>query len=754
MIENIKGKIVSEITSTKIDRKEYFCTSAVIDAKGFEILVKGVGKLNTPVTQKQAKSLIDVAKLAPFGLGEKTIVDTRVRNVWKIQKNKIEISKSSYDDYIKPLLDKFKSALGLHQEGVLKAEFHDFLIYEKDQFFSSHQDSEKSDQMIGTLSILLPSKFTGGNLNIKQNGEQKVFTSKNVSNSKKMEVIAFYADCFHEVTEVTSGYRIALTYNLIYKAPKKLSLAVVNDKLTASLKEYFALNATREKEGALGGKTHPQWLIFLLDHQYTQKALSWNMLKGIDLSYVSQLRASADELNLEVSLVLANIRETWSAEEQGYDDWDYHRRSYRHAEANQEDVELGELIDDEYSLEHWIDNNGKSIKANSPNPPHEMYCWAKGNDDLEPMESEYEGYMGNYGNTLDRWYRRAAVVLWPKSKSLESLLILNPISALVKINSMLINDYENGKKALENSLYLWKRISSLDDSNLMPLFEIAINLKDSNLATQVIKNLNLKILETNLISMISKLASTYGEVWLLDLLNIWSSQSCYPKELTNLTRIIKKLVNYDQVVSWLLNYQINSLIEMDRYSESSSSSFSIKKAENSKFKQAIDFLRASTATKNKVCFEKILNHILGCQRVYSSEILAKIVLELKKLNLLKYTKLDLMPIVCERIENELIRVDPKINGRAILEVVPCDCKDCAELKLFLIDPVKKILIWPLAKERRRHIHTILDGMCIGVRHTTERKGSPHKLHLTKTESHFISSLNKVQRLQHLFEQIS
>jgi hypothetical protein len=34
--------------------------------------------------------------------------------------------------------------------------------------------------------------------------------------------------------------------------------------------------------------------------------------------------------------------------------------------------------------------------------------------DLTPYASEYEGYMGNYGNTLDRWYRRAALVIWPR----------------------------------------------------------------------------------------------------------------------------------------------------------------------------------------------------------------------------------------------------------------------------------------------------------------------------------------------------
>ncbi|KAB7744205.1 hypothetical protein GA707_12240 [Nostocoides sp. F2B08] len=32
---------------------------------------------------------------------------------------------------------------------------------------------------------------------------------------------------------------------------------------------------------------------------------------------------------------------------------------------------------------------------------------------LTPHDSEHEGYMGNYGNTVDRWYRRAALLVWP-----------------------------------------------------------------------------------------------------------------------------------------------------------------------------------------------------------------------------------------------------------------------------------------------------------------------------------------------------
>ncbi|MGW1160686.1 hypothetical protein ACWD48_21205 [Streptomyces sp. NPDC002519] len=33
-------------------------------------------------------------------------------------------------------------------------------------------------------------------------------------------------------------------------------------------------------------------------------------------------------------------------------------------------------------------------------------CASTASTDLTPYDSQYEGYMGNYGNTLNRWYRR------------------------------------------------------------------------------------------------------------------------------------------------------------------------------------------------------------------------------------------------------------------------------------------------------------------------------------------------------------
>jgi hypothetical protein len=42
----------------------------------------------------------------------------------------------------------------------------------------------------------------------------------------------------------------------------------------------------------------------------------------------------------------------------------------------------------------------------------------------------------------------------------------------------------------------------------------------------------------------------------------------------------------------------------------------------------------------------------------------------------------------------------------------------------------------LAKDRRAHIHEIIDSMDISVTHETLHKGSPHKLVLTKTPDLF------------------
>jgi hypothetical protein len=42
-------------------------------------------------------------------------------------------------------------------------------------------------------------------------------------------------------------------------------------------------------------------------------------------------------------------------------------------------------------------------------------------DQWDPSREKFEGYTGNAGMTLERWYHRAAVVIWPRERHFEVL---------------------------------------------------------------------------------------------------------------------------------------------------------------------------------------------------------------------------------------------------------------------------------------------------------------------------------------------
>jgi len=78
------------------------------------------------------------------------------------------------------------------------------------------------------------------------------------------------------------------------------------------------------------------------------------------------------------------------------------------------DYELEELIENGAVLTHWVDGDGNTVRYPHLQVMDDELLWTTSSDHFEPFAEDYEGYMGNYGNTLDRLYHRSAVVLWPK----------------------------------------------------------------------------------------------------------------------------------------------------------------------------------------------------------------------------------------------------------------------------------------------------------------------------------------------------
>ncbi len=263
-----------------------------------------------PITASTEQALIAEAKPAKFGKGKATLLDSTVRNVWEIAGRKIKIGQP-WDQKLSALLQELQKDLLLSEEGRLETELHNLVIYQEGRFFKGHQESEKTDGMIATLVVLLPLQYRGGALLIDQHGDQQEFKAPR-DLQEALTRIAFYADCYHEVQKVTSGYRIALTYRLVFTPSAEGLRPLKNAKLERAVKAYF--DAPEQEISAFGFAGHPRWFSYLLDHQYSQKSLSWQGLRGADRKRVAHLFACADSLGLEAYLALADLHKTWDTQ--------------------------------------------------------------------------------------------------------------------------------------------------------------------------------------------------------------------------------------------------------------------------------------------------------------------------------------------------------------------------------------------------------------------------------------------------------
>src|SRR5688572_15023104 len=190
-----------------IERPGSFVARRELPASNLVLEVLGVGAVPFPVSATKARELCSVALLARHGRKHQTLLDTRVRDTWEIPATRIKIDQRRWNKALRVELDAIRRGLGFGPDCTLRAELHNLLVYEPGQFFVPHQDSEKEDGMIGTLVVTLPSVFSGGSIVIKHHDEKVEYRGT----SRNLGLVAFYADCHHEVRPVQAGYRIVLT---------------------------------------------------------------------------------------------------------------------------------------------------------------------------------------------------------------------------------------------------------------------------------------------------------------------------------------------------------------------------------------------------------------------------------------------------------------------------------------------------------------------------------------------------------------
>lgn len=459
---------------------------------GLEVV--GVGEIGVPVSAGDAKRLIKQAAQAPYGRGEETVVDPKVRRVWQLEPAQFALLNADWKSCLALIVESVRQEFGIAQK--VESQLYKLLVYEKGSFFAPHRDTEKAERMFATLVVCLPSKHEGGTLVVSHDGQTRRIDFGGEATQFQMQYAAFYADCQHEITPVTSGYRVCLVYNLAIAKSKQQPSAPVNseaiDRAADALTKIFA-DKERDK------------IAIPLKHQYTEAGLGdaeaasvdnsrddeddddfdeeddWDdgddslddepdveskpvadhtsasnemgntgkppvlRLKGGDQARMDVLARAAEKVGYQANLALLTHWQSGSVDCSSIDyesSWS-RRRRYRDFGDDDDDgmtvsdsgAEFEEVYDETMELTHWFDTAGHKLSFQELNLEEaEIVSDVAAKD--RPYRQEVHEATGNEGVSMERWYHQAVVVIWPKDRYFGILAGAGPASAVPALEEL------------------------------------------------------------------------------------------------------------------------------------------------------------------------------------------------------------------------------------------------------------------------------------------------------------------------------
>lgn len=757
-------RIAELLSHSRSSGKFALCRTARPDDLAIE--VAGLGPLRFPITGDQAQRLCALARPARYGQGERTLLDQRVRHTWEIPKSRLKIDLRRWKKTLSPTLETLRAELGLPAGVRLKAELHNLLVYAPGQFFLPHQDSEKSDAMIGTLVVVLPGSFTGGSFVVEHQGEKVTCRGSR----DRLSFIAFYADCRHEVKPVKTGYRVVLSYNLVAESLPAAGLSAASGAdpsriaaLAGRLRAFFEEPMPKRWDDD-EKRRYPRRLVYFLDHQYTERGLAWSRLKGQDLARSSLLLAAVQEAGCAAALALAEVHETRACEDP---DWErpWERGSGRYWERDddddwiEEDPELrtgpddyvmGELIDSEIHLSRWVAPGDRESTPIESYVAEEETCASTPTSALKAHTSEYEGYTGNAGNTMDRWYHRAAIVVWPRELGFAVRGEAQPGWALDNLRRLIESGRAGEARELAASLPLfWSVIENREDRAgiLGEAQRVALGLGEPKLAFSVLEPFRLEDLATPEATGFAALVERFGEPWAQGLVAVWSRapRSGYAERgafewIASLPMLCRALAakrkGGESRAARVLIENRWSFLRQESEAAARRASPSQRRADLERLTPpARALLESIKLARAEELRQTMVEHLKAPQ---GEELLLSMVRLLRTQTEARKPDLDasLKQHASDLLKKRLALPERKPGDWSIRLPKGCSCELCAVLRGFLTSASEQRLEWPLAKEKRQHIHSRLDLHGLPVSHETRRSGRPFTLVLVKTRALF------------------
>lgn len=767
------------VNATKLSR---FCVAGCLPAVDPGIAIDGLGAVAIPLKRGMAQKLIAQCQVAPYGKGTETLVDTSVRRTFELDPRKFRLSQE-WSAAVAGQVRLAAGQLGLPAERV-EARLYKLLVYEKGGFFLPHRDSEKHDGMVASLIVVLANPFEGGALIVRHGTTQQNLAFEEAAHGKAPCYAAFYADCEHEVQRVGRGVRLCLAYNLVLRPDEK----PVAGKRPARANELTdAIRSWTVKQPA-------KPLVFALEHQYTQRGLSLELLKGADRQLADAIVPAAESADCRVHLAQVSRHQLQFA-----DDGSFERsfRNYRWGYRPRQPITIGETYEDDFEAAEWTDPQGKKQPWGPVAIELSAIVSSIPIDQWKPTSEEFEGYTGNAGNTLDRWYHRSAIVLWHRDHHFDVVSKCGPAVTMPLIRSMVAKLAKTRKTRLDEAradcirfaraiIANWPRqhranwlLQLREPSPLEDFPDLLMSLHDRDTNARLLSRLAEQDSTQPLASFVVNACREFG--WIAFARELRQLLTARPDDRGQLSRPERQEIPFRDL-EWL------SALCLGRTEDPSELALAHELCALAVERFCVPFphqpahyrprvrsepavsakslpllLKALAASGRDDDLARVIQFVENSSDGFSLDdcqvptLKALLPWSQKKLGVVHPHLISWLVSVRQELESATAREPAAPVDWTRPAEVDCTCQYCVQLNSFLADPAAEFGRIAARDVMRQHVVDMIGLHACDVKHALEKKGSPYSLVLTKTSGSFERATRRFEadcRLLKILDQIS
>ncbi|KZT35178.1 hypothetical protein SISSUDRAFT_1131296 [Sistotremastrum suecicum HHB10207 ss-3] len=391
---------------SKKARGSFACFTSIDKAPTPGLDVSGVGNISIPISEDAIQEIINVCTPATSATskGMKASKSKNTGGSWEIGASQLSFGNAHWTEWIKSFVVPY-AAKYLDVTSVSSCELNRLVVYEagaSSPLVDADQSADIPDNLCARIFIGLPSRFEGGLLTI-SHGENKQTFDVAKESAFCTSILACHTDVQYESHYITSGFQVALCYD-VFSPPGVPNSGFLGHSKTVAAMRHALLSWKQSFDASV-----PQKLAYVVNFwDESEGLIQRGHLEGIHIYTAKLLRALAKECHFDVYLANAELQIATPALYEEYD--------------SEDDVGIGR--DDgpdrerQLSFSRIVDLDGKDAGFSDLHLKfkHPEEFFPDSLDSGEPVDVESEAYSSTYYRADIRHYEEKVILMWPRNR--------------------------------------------------------------------------------------------------------------------------------------------------------------------------------------------------------------------------------------------------------------------------------------------------------------------------------------------------